>query len=137
MLGSSKAPTEEEATSYGGYVEALRERMQRAHDIAQKHLGKNAIHTKEHYDAKCILTKYKQGDLVWYATDIKQLHLAPKLWVPFEGPYLILEKLSDLNCHIQLDANGKQKVVHHDKLKPYTGPRGLPWSWAALRVKEK
>ena len=48
--------------------------MHRAHDVAQKHLGKSTIHTKEHYDAKCTLTKYKHGDLVWYATDIKQLH---------------------------------------------------------------
>ena len=72
-----------------------------------------------------------------YATDIKQLHLAPKLQVPFKGPFLILEKLSNLDYHIQLDAKGKQKVVHHNKLKPYTGTRGLPWFQAALRVKEK
>ena len=111
--------------------------MQRAHDVPQKHLGKNAIHTKEHYNAKCTLTKYKHGDLVWYATDIKQLHIAPKLQVPFEGPYLILEKISDLDYCIQLDAKGKQKVVHHDKLKPYTGTKGLSWSWAALKVKKK
>ena len=93
--------------------------------FAQKHLGKNAIHTKEHYDAMCTLSKYKCGDLVWYATDIKQLHLAPKLWDPFEGSYLILEKISDLDYCIQLDAKGKQKVVHHDKLKPYTGTKRL------------
>ena len=77
MLGSSRAPTGEEVSSYGNYVEILREQMQRAHDVAQKHLGRNTIHIKEHYDAKCTLTKYKHGNLVWYATDIKQLHLAP------------------------------------------------------------
>ena len=55
MLGSSKAPTVEEATSYGIMLRPLRERMQRAHDVAQNHSGKNAIHTKEHYDAKCTL----------------------------------------------------------------------------------
>ena len=64
MLGSSRAPTGEEVTSYGGYVEALREQMQRTHDVAWKHLGKNAICIKEHYDAKGTLTKYKHGDLV-------------------------------------------------------------------------
>ena len=111
--------------------------MQRAHDVTLKHLGKNAICIKEHYDAKCTLTKYKHGNLVWYATDIKQLHLAPKLLVPFEGPNLILEKISDLEYCIQLNAKGKQKVVHHDKLKPYTGTRGLPWSWAAFKAKKK
>ena len=54
-----------------------------------------------------------------------------------KGPYLIPEKLSDLDYCIQLDAKGKQKVVHHNKLKPYTGPRGLPWSQVTPRVKEK
>ena len=137
MLGSSRAPTDEEVTSYGDYVETIREQMQRAHDVAWKHLGKNAIHAKEHYDTKCTLTKYKHGDLVWYATNIKQLHLAPKLQVPFEGPYLILEKISDLDYCIQLDAKGKQNIVHHDKLKSYTGTKGLSWSWAAFKVKKK
>ena len=111
--------------------------MQRAHDVAWKHLGRSAIGTKEHYDTKCTLTKYKCGDLVWYATDIKQLHLAPKLQVPFEGPYLILGKISDLDYCIQLDAKGNQKVVHHDKLKTYTGTKGLSWSLATLKAKKK
>ena len=79
MLGSSRVPAGEEVTSYGGYVEALREQMQRAHDVTQKNLGKNTICIKEHYDAKGTLKKYQHGDLVWYATNIKQLHLAPKL----------------------------------------------------------
>ena len=100
--------------------------MQQAHDIAQKYLGKNTIQTKEHYEAKCTLTKYKCGDLVWYATDIKQLHLAPKLWVLFEGPYLILDKIGDLDYCIQLDAKGNQKVVHYNELMPHTGTRGCP-----------
>ena len=74
MLGVSKNPNQEEVTSYGDYVDTLREWKQQVHDIAWKYMGKNAIQTKEHYDAKCKLTKYKHGDLVWYATDIKQLH---------------------------------------------------------------
>ena len=133
----SKNPNQEEVTSYGDYVDTLREQMQHVHDIAQNYLGKNSIQTKEHYDAKCTLTEYKHGDLVWYATDIKQLHLAPKLWVPFEGPYLVLDKISDLDYYIQLDAKGKQKVEHHDKLKPYTGTKGLSWSQTALKAKKK
>ena len=67
---------------------------------------------------------------MWYATDMKQLHLAAKLLVPFEGLYLILYKISDLDYCMQLDAKGKQKVVNHDKLKPYTGTRGLSWCQA-------
>ena len=35
---------------------------------------------------------------------------------------------------MQLDARGKQMVVHHDKLKPYIGEQGLPWARSALRA---
>ena len=57
MLGVSKKPNQEEITIYGDYVDTLREQMQQVQDIAQKYLGKNAIWTKEYYDAKCTLTK--------------------------------------------------------------------------------
>ena len=34
MLGVSKNPNQEEITSYGDYVDTLREQMQEAHDSA-------------------------------------------------------------------------------------------------------
>ena len=40
MIGVSKNPNQEEITSYGYYVDILREQMQQAHDIAWKYLGK-------------------------------------------------------------------------------------------------
>ena len=125
IFGVSKNQNQEGVTSCGDNVDTLREQMHQAHDIAQKYLGKNAIWLKEHYDAKCTVTECKHGELVWHATYIKQLHLAPKLWVPFEGLYLILDKIRYLDYYIQLDAKGKQKVVHHDKFKPYAGTKGL------------
>ena len=63
--------------------------------------------------------------------------LAPKLQVPFQGPYLVLDKVSDLDYCIQLDAKGKQKVVNHDNLNLYTGTGGLSWSLAALKGEKK
>ena len=98
--------TGEEVTSYGDYVNSLKERMQVAHDLARKHLGQNALWMKESYDAKKNLKQYNRGDLVWYATESKQLHTAPKLRVPFQGPYLVLDRLGDLLFKIQLDAKG-------------------------------
>ena len=84
-------------------------------------MAKNAIQTKKHYDAKCKLTEYKHGDLVW--------HPSSKLQVPFEGPYFVLDKISDQNYCIQLDAKGKHKVVNHDNLNLYTGTGGCPGPW--------
>ena len=87
---------------------------------------------KESYDDKKNLNQYNRGDLVWYATESKQLHTAPKLRVSFQGPYLVLDRLGDLLFKIQLDEKGKQKIVHHDKLKPYEGLYVPPWVEAAL-----
>ena len=53
-------------------------------------------------------------------TDIRQLHVAPKLRVPYEGPYMILKKLGTLDYELYLE-KGKHKVVHHNRLKPYLG----------------
>ena len=133
MMGVGKATTGEEVTSYGEYVDNLRLHMQKAHDVAREHLGKKAVKVKETYDAKKSLLRYSRGDLVLYATEASQLHLAPKLRSPYEGPYLVVEKLSDLAYRIQLDARGKQKAVHHDKLKPYEGRMTLPWAKSALK----
>ena len=91
ILGIGTTSTGEEVTSYGEYVNALKERMQVAHDLARKHLGRNALRMKESYDAKMSINQYNRGDLVWYASESKQLHMAPKLRVPFQGPYLVLD----------------------------------------------
>ena len=91
ILGIGTTSTGEEVTSYGEYVNALKERMQVAHDLARKHPGRNALCMKESYDAKMSINQYNKGDLVWYASESKQLHMAPKLRVPFQGPYLVLD----------------------------------------------
>ena len=137
ILGTGKTSTGEEITSYGEYVDGLRDCIQKAHDVARKYLGKNAVRVKESYDTKRNLTHYKPGDLVWYANTGSQLDLAPKLRVPFQGPYLVLAKIGDLDYKIQLDAKGKQKVVHHNKLKPYEGVHNLPWAKSALKAHAK
>ena len=56
-----------------------------------------------------------------YATESGQLDVAPKLRANFQGPYLVLDKIRGLDYQVHLDARGKQKVVHHDNLKPYIG----------------
>ena len=124
---------EEDATSYGDYVSALRSKLQRGHEIARKHLAASAIRQKEFYDSKGSFHSYTPGNLVWYAGELSQLHLTPKLRSPYEGPFLILKRVNDLNYVVQFNKNGVKKVVHHNKLKPYTGNKVLKWAKPALR----
>ena len=108
----------------------LRKRMQQAHDVARKHLEAAAQRQKECYDANVRLECYRPGD--WYQTEINQLKFAPKLRRPFEGPYLVIKRFSELVYSIQMNKKGTRKVVHHNRLRPYRGNKTLTWAKTAL-----
>ena len=83
---------DESYSSVGAYVAKLKERMQHAHDVAREHLGAVMRRNKELYDQRISTNEYAVGDLVWMETDISQLATAPKLRVPYEGPFMIWRK---------------------------------------------
>jgi transposase InsO family protein len=123
----------EEFDSYSDYVEKLKDRMERAHEVAREHLQKSAKRQKEHYDGKCLLYSYDAGDLVWYATPTTDSHLAPKLRKSYTGPVVILKKINDLNYVIQTNCQKTEKVVHHNKLLPYKGSQKPRWITVACK----
>ena len=50
-----------------------------------------------------------------------------KLEMSYEGPFIVKQALSNVNFRIQLDRHGKEKVVNHNKLKPYEGHNASKW----------
>ncbi|MEW8545559.1 MAG: reverse transcriptase domain-containing protein [Candidatus Thiodiazotropha sp.] len=134
VLGSKNARDGMPITSYGDYVDQLRQRMQHAHEIARRHLSSAAQRSKDIYDAKIAFNKYNVGDAVWCLLESRQVGVTPKLQHTYEGPYLITKKLSEINFLLQLDMYGKSRLVHHNKLKPYEGDQ--PPSWL-VRAKKK
>ena len=55
----------EPLTSYGDYVDGLKAKMQKAHEVCRKHLALTAARRKDRYDAKRHQFKYTRGDAVW------------------------------------------------------------------------
>jgi len=53
--------------------------------------------------------------------------VAPKLQKVYDGPFLIVQRRSAINFIIQLDKTCAQRLVHHDKLKPYRGSSTPKW----------
>lgn len=135
MFGSTTQ--EGEITSYGEYVDKLRSRMQHAHDIARKHTEAAGIRQKDYYDGKTFFHKFTPGDYVWYLAERRKVGENPKLYLPYEGPYLVVKKQSDLNYLIQCEPKGEPRLVHHNKLKPYEGVTTYRWAKAALARAEK
>lgn len=137
IFGSGTTPAAEEVTSYGEYVDNLKTHLQTAHVLTRKRLGVVASRQKKDYDFKSNTRRYRAGDLVWFRTDKSQLLIAPKLRCPYEGPYLLLNRINDLDYVIQFNATGKKQLVHHDRLKPYEGDLKLKWSKQALKKFQK
>lgn len=137
MFGSGTTHVGEEVSSYGQYIDELKSRLHHAHSVARQHLGVSAKRQKQCYDIKQKLCTYHPGDLVWYQTNISQLHIAPKLRKPYEGPYVVVNRFNDLNYMIQMDPKGKKRVVHHNKLKLYQGDIKLRWAKSAVQMAKR
>ena len=121
LFGSTYSEQGNEFTSYGDYVDILRSRMQHAHKIARKSLASLAKRSKSNYmyDVKVAVNKYEKGSLVWYLLVTRKVGEAPKLKQAYHSPFLVKQKVTEVDFLIQLDKHGKEQVVHHDKLIPY------------------
>ena len=135
IFGSGTELHNQQVTSYGDYVDQLRSRMQRAHEVTREHLGQRA--RRQTQDGRQPPKTYSPGDLVWYLTEMGQVAITPKLRVPYKGPVLVLRQVTPLNYIIQLDEKGTQRLIRHDKLKPYEGTQVVPWAKSALTKYQK
>ena len=101
--------------------------MQHAHEVARKFLASSAKRNKNLYDVKVAVNKYKKDDLVWYLMETRKVGETPKLKPAYHGPFLVRRKVSEVDFLVQLDKDGREQVIHHDKLKPYEGNRPRRW----------
>lgn len=134
VMYGSRTTEGSDVSSYGEYIDELKSHFQKAHEVARRHMKSAAERCKELYDSRVSFAKYHPGDQVWMLTGKGQTHISPKLRVAYEGPFLVLAKLSDLNYLVQFDARGHRKVVHHNKLKKYEGELKLKWAKRALQT---
>ena len=111
----------------------LRSHMQHAHEVARKHLNNAVIRSKSLYDAKLALNKYQPGDAVWCLHEVRKPGVTPKLKRAYDGPFMVKTKRSEINYVLQLDKSGRERTVHHNKLKPYQGDTPPGWLKAAQK----
>ena len=127
VFGSHNSYDGEEITSYGEYVDILKCRMQHAHELARKYMGESSKRSKELYDSRVSFHRYEVGDIVWCLMETRTMGVSPKLESIFEGPFLIKQKLSEMDFVLQLDKDGTKRSVHHNKIKPYEGNNPPRW----------
>jgi hypothetical protein len=115
---------DEETTDY---AQELREKLRSAHERARKTLQVSTRRQKKQYDRKAHGKVVQRGSFVWLYNFQRKPGVSKKLRLPWNGPYLVVTKLSDVHCRVQKSQRAKCKVVHVDRLKPYEGPELDSW----------
>ncbi|PIK43217.1 Retrovirus-related Pol polyprotein from transposon [Apostichopus japonicus] len=108
------------------YVQELEERLHHVHEIARKKLRVVDDRQKKHYDLKADDGGFKEEDTVMLYVPKRRRGLSPKLQRCWEGPYVVINRLSDVTYRIKRSEKAKSIVVHFNRLKPYQDDASIP-----------
>ena len=74
--------------------------------------------SKDHYDVKWHVNSYALDEIVGYVNEKNTVGKTLKLRPTYLGPVPVKKKVDYI---IQLDASGRELLIHRDKLQPYEG----------------
>ena len=110
------------------FVEWLDGQFREAHMNARELLGCNQRRQKDQYHKKVYGKPYEPHDKVWVFD--KRTKLSKKFFLPWEGPYVVLERTSEVNYKVaKPNQLAKFRILHFNMLKPFVeeepdvGPR--------------
>ncbi len=106
----------------------LSEQMENIHQFARQQLKMRSDSKKKNYGHRPLNHhRYDRGDASWLHNPQKKKGICPKLMHRFDGPFLVIRRMSDVLYRIQKCPKSKPNVVHHDRLKAYRGPNTPGW----------
>ena len=120
-------PAEEIAcASQPAYVKDLRQRLAHAHTIVRRKLAAVHQHQAHFHDAGAVAVSFNTGDLVWLLVPAIPVGTTPKFSKLWKGPFVVVKELSSVTYRIRDESNGKEQVVHVNRLKKcHTRPERL------------
>ena len=84
-------------------------------------MSKQLVSQKRHFDKNVRMVTYSPGDIVWLYRPVTKRGQTHKLCRFWTGPFLILDKINEVNYRIQASPRSKPLIVHADRLKPSEG----------------
>jgi len=114
--------------NHGEYVATLKDWFRRSCTLVKENLKAVSFRNKRKYDQRVKKnTKYIPGDWVWVIYPRRVQGKSPKWQRYYDGPFLVLEVIGDVNYRVQRSVHSKKQVVHVDKMKRYLGAAPLRW----------
>ena len=100
----------------GDYAKQLRARLQELHEITRETVRDCTFQTKLRHDLKPKPADFQPGDEVMLHNPKKHKGRARKLQTEWEGPYTIVQQLSEVLFQIRKTPHARIKTVHADRL---------------------
>ena len=114
-------------TSSDDYKSEMVTRLQEAFTLAKDNLQAAQRKQKEQYDLKSDVINYDIGEKIWVFNPSTKPGLSTKLLHNWHGPYIIIDKLSDVNYKIQMcDSKKSEQTVHVNRIKHFVDPDDRP-----------
>ena len=90
---------------------------------------------KRNYDRKQNLNHYSTGDVVMLKNYSPSEPGTKKFRNKFNGPYYVIDQLSDIHFRVAADRNGRERIVHHDMMEKMheREPEDLSWVYEKSR----
>ena len=137
MLPESVDP--EKLETWDDYVRRMDAQTREAFRIAREEIGKSVLLQKKYYDRTSHLIKYKVGDAVLIRDHRHHESGTKKLSDKYDGPYYVLDVLSDVSFRLSKGADQEPKVIHHDRMKLFHQREkpNLDWVFQQSRTHNK
>ena len=110
------AKPHDEVLTKDGFAEELDELFRDAHSSARELVGTDQRRQEDQYWKKVCGEPYTAGDKVWVWA--KEKFKSKKHFDPWEGPYVVLARMSEVNYKVAKESTpSKVKFLHFNKLK--------------------
>ena len=100
------------------WVEELRSRMQRSHQLVRETVTGNMNRQKHLHDEKTTQHHFKKGDKAYVFFPRTPYGGTTKFNSCWRGPYCVLEKVGPVDYRVNCGHSGSPQVVHINRLKP-------------------
>lgn len=101
------------------YLWELKEKLEKAHEFARKNMINATTSMKTRYDRKQNHLHFEEGSFVWLYNPKRTVGKSPKLQSNWEGPFKVINQITDVTLRIQKKKRAKPKIVHIDRLASY------------------
>lgn len=118
-------PPEPQEKNPGNFVRKLKEKIEGIRYFVRKRLKIRSSKMKSWYDQKARRISFKEGQKVWFYNPRREIGKAPKLQSSWEGPFVVIRKLSDVVFCIRKSPRHRNKIVHSNRLAPFAERKSL------------